>query len=113
MAFLRFIVIIVCCVSFATAGFAAGQMGCCMEGQAPQSIKQESMKADMPCHDAQEDVDPPMVKKCNCVCSLHIVAMPEGKPFLRSAIEAKPLVFSSLVKLLIPQPIEAPPKVIS
>lgn len=118
MSLLRFMIVLMSCLSFASASFAAVQMQCCAENSAPAQKEQMTK----PCHDVadknhapeQSPAPKPLpMKGCNCVCSLQSVALPEIRAWQAVAVDAgqqslKPVAYKAPIYI-----IYSPPRAVS
>lgn len=112
MALLRFIVVLISCLSFASASFAAVQMQCCAEKAAPAKMQMAK-----PCHDSQPakpaQHKPATMKGCNCVCSLQNVALPDTVAAAAVAVDAEQAMLHPLAYTSPSYIIYSPPRRIS
>lgn len=112
MCILRFIMVLVCGLCLATAGYAGVAMPCCDE---PEQMQ------DMPCHDhAQEQKAPaktghkPMsVKPCNCLGTMQQAVASEAVPAQAAVLDAGQGMAVPLAIRAAPHSIYHPPKAVS
>lgn len=111
---MRFIVVLICGLCFASAGYASVAMPCCDEQAQVES-------QDMPCHEhgqeqhapAKSDHKPMSAKLCNCLGNMQQAVAGDAAAAQSVALDAGQGIMIPLAFSASPQGIYHPPRAIS